>query len=258
MQQKSQSIRRDFSSHRPAAGHNREAILADFLREHLPARFGTETGLVISPNGQFSNQADLAVTDALLNKPLYPSSPERLLLVESVYALVEVKTTLTPTEISDSIAKCRRFKQLPRRFLATPHPLLGPLVADSLFVIFSYDAPSAQVLKTNLLNALSGVPRDEHPDFVVVLGKYVVRGGSYLELSKLGQPGSPHRQALIQQHGADLEKLLSTPIEMDDFHENTLFSWFIWFQSWLKHAGPRQADLLAYLPPAAIFGHSVP
>lgn len=257
MQRKSQSIRRDFATHRPAAGHNREAILADFLREHLPLAFGVETGLIVSGSGQFSKQADLVITDALHNRALYPTSPEKVILVESVYALIEVNTTLTLAEIADGVEKCRRFKQLPRKFLQLPFAASGPFVNDSLFVLFAYDAPSARVLKGNLLEAVHGIPLSEQPDFVVVLGKYVARGSSYLELSKLGQAGSPHRQALLQAYGGDLSPLLPVPVEMGDFGENALFSWYIWLLSWLKHAGPRQSNLSAYLAPDMVFGQVV-
>src|SRR3954469_22786619 len=92
MQRTSASIRRDFATHRATAGANREGVLATFLREHLPPAFSVESGLLIAKDGQFSNQADLLVIDAQHNSPLYSSSPQRLWLVESAYALIEVKT----------------------------------------------------------------------------------------------------------------------------------------------------------------------
>ena len=59
MRHKSAAIRRDFARHRPSGGDNREDLVKRFLTDHLPKRFGFSTGLVISHDGMFSNQADL-------------------------------------------------------------------------------------------------------------------------------------------------------------------------------------------------------
>ncbi len=94
MRLKSAAIRRDFAKHRPSAGSNREDLVEKFLVNHLPKRFGVSTGLIISHDEKFSNQADLVVVDNQNNAPLYPESSSKLWPVESVYALIEVKTQL--------------------------------------------------------------------------------------------------------------------------------------------------------------------
>ena len=87
LQSKSTTIRRDFATHRPTAGTHREDLVAAFLRTHLPKRFGITTGLVISPDGEFSNQADLLIVDHMNNAPLHGGSSAELWPVEAVYAL---------------------------------------------------------------------------------------------------------------------------------------------------------------------------
>ena len=111
MRRKSDEIRRDFAHHRLSAGENREDLVRQFLRDHLPDRFGVDTGFVISMDGQFSNQADLLVVDKMNNAPLYPNYRNRLWPVESVYALIEVKTQLNPAELRDAVQKGRKFKK---------------------------------------------------------------------------------------------------------------------------------------------------
>jgi hypothetical protein len=73
--------------------------------------------------------------------------------MESVYAMFEVKTTLSPDDIADSVSKCRRFKAMQRRFLAPTS------LGNSLFVIWAFNAPAPVTLKANLAAALSDVPR---------------------------------------------------------------------------------------------------
>ena len=132
MRAKSAAIRRDFASHRLSAGENREDLIAEFLVNHLPRKFGVSSGMVISHDGVFSNQADLVVVDEQNNAPLYAASRNKLWPVEAVYALIEVKTTLHPAELTDAIAKGRRFKALKRRFCEAGQV---QRIADSLFVI---------------------------------------------------------------------------------------------------------------------------
>ena len=253
MRAKSTSIRRDFATHRLSAGENREDLVQKFLEEHLPRRFGVSSGMVISHEGAFSNQADLVVVDALNNSPLYGTSSNQLWPVEAVYSLLEVKTTLSPSEIRDSIAKGRRFKSLPRRFCDAGQ---GQRVTESLFVIWGFDCPSTETLKTNVLAELAGVPRSEQPDFIIVPDRALITCGSYLELSQLGQPGSSYRGQLHQQHGADLSTLLPPALVMD-LGENALLTWYLWFDSWLRQAGSRLTTPVSYLPPDGVYGRAV-
>jgi hypothetical protein len=255
MQRKSAAIRRDFSSHRLSAGENREDIVSSFLLEHLPKKFGVSNGLIISHDGVFSRQADLVVVDEQNNAPLYGSARHKLWPAEAVYALIEVKTTLNPADLADAIAKGRRFKTLQRRFCNA-----GQIqrISDSLFVIWAFDAPASTTLKTNLIAALTSVPRSEQPDFIIVPHRIVARAGTYFELSRLGQPGSAHRAHLLSQHGPNLEEaLMPDGISLADLGENALLVWYVWFDSWLRQAGIRLTDPNAYIPPDEIFGKTV-
>lgn len=246
MRASSAAIRRDFASHRPSAGDNREEIVETFLRSHLPKRFGVTTGLVIATNGAFSNQADLLVVDDHSNAPLYGSSRNKLWPVEAVAAFIEVKTTLGPGEIADAVAKARRFKTLPRQFGYAGN---AQRISDSLFVLWAFDAPTVDTVKANLKNALQSVPRNEQPDLIIVPHHFVARAGSYLELSKLGQPTSQFRQQLVDQHGADLSALLPDTNEIAELGENALLAGFVWLDSWLRQSGTRIVDPVRYLPP---------
>jgi hypothetical protein len=246
MRAQSAGIRRDFAAHRPSAGSNREEVVERFLANHLPKRFGVSTGLVISADGEFSNQADLVVVDDYNNAPLYPNARNKLWPVEAVAAFVEVKTMLSPTEITDAVAKARRFKSLRRIFGIAGEP---QRIRDSLFVLWGFDAPSFDTFKQNLTSALVGVPASEQPDLVIVPDRLVARCGTYLELSKIGQPNSQHRADLHAKYGPSLASLLTSSNEVAEFGENSLLAGFVWLDSWLRQAGSRLVDPLVYLPP---------
>lgn len=253
MSLKSSSIRRDFATHRLSAGENRENLVSKFLKNHLPKRFGISSGLVISNNGMFSNQADLLVVDEQNNSPLYAGEGNELWPVEAVYALIEVKTSLGPTELKDAIAKGRKFKTLQRQYCDAGQKLR---LQDSLFVIWAFDSAEASTFKMNLLNALDGVPRLEQPDLIIVLDRLVAKAGNYLELSKIGHAGSPYRSELYARHGSNLESLLPL-VEVAKLNENALLAWYVWFDSWLRQAGPRFTTPGAYLPLDKSYGEII-
>ena len=254
MRAKSAAIRRDFASHRLSAGENREDLVDEFLTNHLPCKFGVSSGMVISHDGVFSNQADLVVVDQQNNAPLYAATRNKLWPVEAVYALVELKTTLRPSDLADAIAKGRKFKTLKRRFCEAGQ---AQRMTDSLFVIWAFDSAASITVKANLFAALAGVPRSEQPDLIVVPDRLVARAGSYIEVSRLGQPNSLYRAQLHAQHGPDLEALMPDPAEVGDLGENALLAWYVWFDSWLRQAGSRLTDPVAYLPPNEVFGRMV-
>jgi hypothetical protein len=187
LSRRSARIRLGFSTHRLSAGENREGIVANFLRDYLPQAFGIDTGLILSTSGDFSNQADVVVVDQTYNAPLYPSEPNKLWLIASVYALIEVKTTLTPNDIQDAIQKCQRFKTLPRKFDLLPEP---PRLTDSLFVLWAFNGPKPETVKTNLLNALRDIPISEQPDFIIIPDSMVITAGRYRQLVLASRPNS--------------------------------------------------------------------
>ena len=116
-------------------------------------------------------------------------------------------------------------------------------------MIWSFDGPAPTTVADNLAAALRGVPADERPDLVIDLSGLVAEAGSYLEVSKLGQPNSKYRNQLEARHGPDLSELLPDPIEAFDAGADALLTWYVWFDSWLRRAGARRCDPVAYLPP---------
>ena len=255
MADKSESIRRDFAHHHPSAGEHREDLVRDFLQGHLPKRFEVSSGFAISIKDMFSSEADLLVVDHQNNAPLYRNNRKCLWPIESIYALVEVKTSLNLTDLKDAISKGRKFKSLQRQFCDVPNP--PQRIDDSLFVIWAFKAPCATTLKSNLMEQLSDVPVNEQPDFIIVPNRLVVQSGSYMELAKLGQPNSNYRRKLESRCGQELSGILPEPVQVDECKENSLFVWYTWFDSWLRRAGDRFTDPILYLPPDKVWGRRV-
>lgn len=180
----------------------------------------------------------MVIVDKPNNSPLYPDLQRKLWPVEAIYALIEIKTQLSPRDLQDALKKVRRFKKLQRKFLETQSP---QYIKDSLAIIWSFEAPNPETLKANLIKELESVPLAEQPDFVVVPDSLVVQSGGYLELNRFGQENSVHRQTLKAGFGND------SPLVLNE-GKNALHAWFVWFDSWLRQAGPRFPNPIDYLP----------
>lgn len=239
-------IRKDYITHNLSAGQNRENYLADFLRKHLPSAFGIDTGLITAHNGEFSNEADLVIYDQIWNTCLHPELPKKVFLIESVYGLIEVKTQLNRRDIQDAVEKCRKFKRLPRQYCDFPIPR----ITDSIFILWAFESPEPQTVKSNLYSVIKDIPNEESPDFIVVPGRFLVKGGSYHSLVKwiqrieTAQSLTPDPRATIEN---EMMKFLCI--------EESLFVWFFYMTSWLRYAGNRCPDIESYLgDPNKIWG----
>ena len=105
-----------FISHPGDKGDNREEILREFLQEHLPAKYGVLKGEIIARSGDHTHSADIIIHDAL-NAPVLFKGKTAVVPIESVYGIIEVKSSLSKTELLDTLTKIQAFKRLAPRDL---------------------------------------------------------------------------------------------------------------------------------------------
>lgn len=81
--------------HMGLRGSSRENILREYIRQLLPQKFAVGNGIITDVNGTQSKQQDFFVYDTF-NSPIFLHMESSCVIpVESVYATVEVKSTLT-------------------------------------------------------------------------------------------------------------------------------------------------------------------
>ncbi|MFH5069850.1 DUF6602 domain-containing protein [Enterobacter cloacae complex sp. 2024EL-00215] len=105
-----------FIHHSGDKGENREEFLIDFLKTHLPKRYGVTKGEVITKEGLRSHAIDIIIYDAL-NCPVLYAGKTSILPVEGVYGIIEVKSSLSKNEFDDAAGKITSFKKLAPRDL---------------------------------------------------------------------------------------------------------------------------------------------
>lgn len=253
LNRQSESIRKRFASHRPSAGKNREKIVADFLRAYLPKAYGIDTGLILASSGEFSNQADIVIFDATYAAPLFPDASEKLWLIESVYAMIEVKTDLKPDEIQDSITKCRKFKNLSRYFDTNPE---FPKTENALFILWAFAGPKPETALSNIRNLLKDVPIAEQPDIIVVPNSIVVTAGSYRDMIIVQKNPSRVKYTVSDSEGHS-RIFPEEPIEGLELKSNALMVSLIWIIAWLKAAGHRSPMLSKYIDSNIVLGEEI-
>lgn len=104
------------SSHNGLKGTGAEEILAEFLRERLPASLGVTAGQVVDRDGNISKQVDVVIYDATRTPMLFtsPGQTWSTIPAEGVLAVIEVKMHLTATDIPKVLANCASVLDLRR------------------------------------------------------------------------------------------------------------------------------------------------
>lgn len=130
--------------HNSIRGGERAGALASFLREHLPSTLGVGKGEAIDFKDKRTGELDLVVYDRAGSAPIEVGTESLLLPCESLYVVVEVKTTLTQEELDKSYVhakKVRALRPFKKRFVGPGDG--GPAPKDGnprcLYVIFAYD-----------------------------------------------------------------------------------------------------------------------
>lgn len=102
----SQRMQSDFEEARIALDHPGlkgnvfEEIFKKFLRKYLPRSLDISTGKIVDSKGKVSKQLDVIASDFAKTPILYEEGEVRILPVECVYSVIEVKAKLDGKEIN--------------------------------------------------------------------------------------------------------------------------------------------------------------
>jgi hypothetical protein len=98
--------------HAGERGRENEQALQRVLERFLPKVYGLGTGLVIDSSGNYSRQMDLVIFDQQHHPSWLGQTTALLHPIETVYGVIEVKTTLRSGDIEDIGRKCRSVRAL--------------------------------------------------------------------------------------------------------------------------------------------------
>src|SRR5690349_19756662 len=88
--------------HNGVRGDQRERALRDFLTKYLPKKYSVGTGHVLDRTGKMSGQCDVVIYDSFNCPLILVEEGYQIFPVESVFAVIEVKSTFTATSIEEA------------------------------------------------------------------------------------------------------------------------------------------------------------
>lgn len=105
-------------THNGVKGSAREDLLKSYLRDLLPNKYSISSGIIIDYNQNQSKQQDFIIHDAFNCPSFFKTDSNTILPVESVYATIEVKSTLnydTLKQSVENVESVRKLTKLPNR-----------------------------------------------------------------------------------------------------------------------------------------------
>jgi len=160
-------------------GLRNEQVLIDFLREHLPPKYGVSRGEVVDSKGHVARQADVVIYDAHHAPLVQEGETSKVFAAESVYSVIEVKPALSRPTLVAAVQVIRSAKELDRSAVVASHGgherLHGPVVNPPLFgAIFSLKATNPETLVPALADLHGTMRWQWWTDAVCVLGESLI------------------------------------------------------------------------------------
>jgi hypothetical protein len=114
---------REILRHPGAKGTATEERWREMLATYLPKRYCVSKAFVIDADGQQSDEIDLVIYDQQYSPFLFKQDQAVFIPAESVYAVLEVKQTLTAEHVRYAIEKAASVRELRRTSAAITHVL---------------------------------------------------------------------------------------------------------------------------------------
>lgn len=160
--------------HMGLRGSSRENVLIKYIKQLLPQKFAVGNGIITDVNGTQSRQQDFFVYDAF-NSPVFLHMESSCVVpVESVYATVEVKSTLTKETLRQSIENIKSVKQLEITVLKNNF-FIPAQYNFILGTVFSYTSDSSiETIAQNVDEICKNIPKENQPSVICILDKGLI------------------------------------------------------------------------------------
>jgi len=168
-------------NHNVSKGTHRENALKEFLQKgRLPMKYGIGSGEIIGRATNVSKQSDLIIYDQLNGFSLIYDEQTQVYPIECVAGVVEVKSTLTKTELLKSLENIKSVKSL------APNETTSMSIAGMVKMGYKRPTPFGAVfaysLGKNSLDSLvknlskweQGNPRELWPNVIAVLNEGLI------------------------------------------------------------------------------------
>lgn len=167
--------------HALTRGEVRESEVIAGLRPHIPERFEVASGEVINAEGQRSLQQDVIIADKLIGTPFLATGGIGVFPIEIVYGVLQVKSSISPSEIAEAVENIRSVKTLIPDGSRMARPI-GPMPMATSTIgkpyggIVAFSASSDLVkLGQAFIDANAAIPASENRcDALVVIDRALI------------------------------------------------------------------------------------
>lgn len=118
LQEMAKNLQSDYEKLSSKIAHNglkgtvREEKLKEYITKLFPTKYAIGNGIIVDSNETQSKQQDFIIYDNFNSPKLMETESVQIVPIESVYATIEVKSTLTINELEKCINNIRSVKTL--------------------------------------------------------------------------------------------------------------------------------------------------
>jgi hypothetical protein len=113
-----------FYQHPTGVGDAREDVVRQYLQDILPRRFSVDRGKILDSEGHLSREFDVILSEAHDVAPAMSLAGRRIVPVEAVYGVLEVKSVLSGDDYDKFVEAVSELDQM-RRYYKPLYPLHG-------------------------------------------------------------------------------------------------------------------------------------
>lgn len=160
--------------HMGLRGTSRENVLREYVKQLLPQKFAVGNGIITDVDGTQSRQQDFFVYDTF-NAPVFlQMDTSSIVPVESVYATVEIKSTLTKEALRQSIDNIKSVKELKITVLKNSF-IIPERYNFILGTVFAYTSDSViETVAKNVDDICKDIPKEMQPSVICILDKGLI------------------------------------------------------------------------------------
>ena len=157
--------------HMGVRGASRENVLRDYLKQLLPQKFAVGNGVITDVDGTQSKQQDFFVYDAFNSPTFLHMDSSSIIPVESVYATIEIKSTLTKETLRQSINNIKSVKKL--KITVLRNSFIVPEQYNFILgSVFAYTSDSTiETIAQNVNDICKDIPKEIQPSVICILDK---------------------------------------------------------------------------------------
>ncbi|MEF7439957.1 DUF6602 domain-containing protein [Paenibacillus lautus] len=154
--------------HTGERGTSREELLIRYLKGYFPLKFSLGRGAIIDSRGYQSNQQDCIIYDSFNSPILLDMETTQMIPIESVYATIEVKSSLNKTELLKCVNNIKSVRELPK------HPIY-PINSNTAGFVFAFTSDtSIETLLGNLIDFNKEIEVGNQISIICILDKGLI------------------------------------------------------------------------------------